>query len=283
MEQRCDGITSCRDKSDEDDCRIVLPTNGYQKHIAPKKENGDLIVNFTISILNIFKIDVNEKIFGTILTIERYWFDDRLTYRNLNEHANKLDEEDQALIWFPYMVFNNIISEKKFIKTGMKHSLAVIKKGNITYSLPDMSYNKNMYLYHGAENMLKSNREWSIEWLCNFEMFYYPFDTQVCGMELFVADEGVVAIPVDLHITDSLEINPYFLRSKNICSSPVRDKTGILIWVSLGRPLLSNLLNYFLPTTILIIISFLAKIFEKNYLDLVVMVHLTVLLVLASL
>ena len=51
----------------------------------------------------------------------------------------------------------------------------------------------------------------------------------------------------------------------------------------LSRPLMSNMLTTFLPTTILVIITYLANAFALNYLAVVIQVNLTVLLVLATL
>ena len=55
------------------------------------------------------------------------------------------------------------------------------------------------------------------------------------------------------------------------------------IEISLGRPLIANILTVFIPTIILLVISHLANVFDQEYLDMVIMVNLTVLLVLATL
>ena len=38
---------------------------------------------------------------------------------------------------------------------------------------------KNVYVYYGEENTLKISRVYSTQWLCDYNMLYYPFDTQV--------------------------------------------------------------------------------------------------------
>ena len=43
---------------------------------------------------------------------------------------------------------------------------------------------KNSVLYEGKENQLKLSRGYASTWFCNFDMTYYPFDTQVCFMLL---------------------------------------------------------------------------------------------------
>ena len=53
--------------------------------------------------------------------------------------------------------------------------------------------------------------------------------------------------------------------------------------VTLGRPLISNILTIFIPTILLVMISHVSKVFEEDHLDMVVMVSLTVILVQAQL
>ena len=47
------------------------------------------------------------------------------------------------------------------------------------YQMSDDFEAKNVYIYKGQENTLKINRVYSTEWLCEYEMTNYPFDTQV--------------------------------------------------------------------------------------------------------
>ena len=57
---------------------------------------------------------------------------------------------------------------------------------------------------------------------------------------------------------------------------------GIVAEVTLGRPIISNLLTVFVPTVLLITISFTTRFFAEEYIDMVVQVNLTILLVLAT-
>ena len=45
---------------------------------------------------------------------------------------------------------------------------------------------------------------------------------------------------------------------------------------------MNNLLTVFIPTTLLLLISFIARAFAEDYMDMVVQVNLTILLVLAT-
>ena len=57
---------------------------------------------------------------------------------------------------------------------------------------------------------------------------------------------------------------------------------AIVTEVTLGRPIISNLLTVFVPTMLLVIISFAARFFAEDYIDMVIQVNLTILLVLAT-
>ena len=47
---------------------------------------------------------------------------------------------------------------------------------------------KNNFLYEGKENLLKISRGYVANWICDFDMNYYPFDTQV--KKVFLKDKN---------------------------------------------------------------------------------------------
>merc|ERR1719422_1991090 len=57
---------------------------------------------------------------------------------------------------------------------------------------------------------------------------------------------------------------------------------GIIVKVTLGRPIINNLLTVFVPTMLLVTISFFARFFAEDYIDMVIQVNLTILLVLGT-
>ena len=57
---------------------------------------------------------------------------------------------------------------------------------------------------------------------------------------------------------------------------------AIIVEVILGRPIISNLITVFVPTALLLVISFTARFFAEDYIDMVIQVNLTILLVLAT-
>ena len=67
-----------------------------------------------------------------------------------------------------------------------------------------------------------------------------------------------------------------------MCKSVVESMTAIVSEVTLGRPIVNTLLTVFVPTILLVIISFVARFFAEEYIDMVIQVNLTILLVLAT-
>ena len=57
----------------------------------------------------------------------------------------------------------------------------------------------------------------------------------------------------------------------------------IEVKIKFSRPLLNIILTVFIPTFIIVIISHMSKYFEENYVDMVIEVNLTAILVLANL
>ena len=89
--------------------------------------------------------------------------------------------------------------------------------------------------------------------------------------------------PIELEFNREISLDRYTINSIEMCNSMVGNTDGIVVEINLGRPIVSNILTVFMPTTILVSISYMARVFTNHYMDMVIMVNLTVLLVLATL
>ena len=67
-----------------------------------------------------------------------------------------------------------------------------------------------------------------------------------------------------------------------MCRSSILTKNAIIVEVMLGRPIISNLLTVFVPTILLLTISFTTRVFAADHIEMVIEVNLTVLLVEAT-
>ena len=69
-----------------------------------------------------------------------------------------------------------------------------------------------------------------------------------------------------------------------VCSSRFgNDRAGLIVILIFGRPLIGHILTVFIPTTILIVLAHMSKVFADEYVDMVIQVNFTALLVLATL
>ena len=281
MENRCDGKVDCRNGSDEQDCRKLIQRQGYKKELTPVPEIGrNISVNFSLTILDIELNEATES-FIVKVTYTRVWFDRRLVYRHLKREygpkMNALLTEEQNAIWYPYTLFNNMKNEQYYIRTNEPNMCWVIPNENYTH----VAHN-NTYIFKGFENALNLTKEYYVEWKCNYAYQWYPFDTQVCRMEMISREDDTELHPVNLFHNPTISFNSYTLKKIQMCRSILLGKEAIVTEVTMVRLIMNNLLTVFIPTTLLVVISFTARAFAEDYMDMVIQVNLTILLVLAT-
>ena len=108
MEQRCNQLTDCADKSDEIDCNMLVISSGYSKMVAPIKLAADkslipVTVDVSLQLLKIVEIEEENHAIDFQYEIIMAWKDHRVDYHNLKEDTslNALREIDIKRIWLP--------------------------------------------------------------------------------------------------------------------------------------------------------------------------------------
>ena len=107
----------------------------------------------------------------------------------------------------------------------------------------------------------------SIFFQYNFHIRWYPFDTQTCSMIL--SPDGNNGEFIDLH-DDGLEylgpmdLTQYFIRSTGTSMS---EEGSISVVVVLGRRLLGTLLTVYIPTLLLVTISYSTNFFKPFFFE----------------
>ena len=59
----------------------------------------------------------------------------------------------------------------------------------------------NGYIFLGSKNRFHDEREYLVEWTCNFVLDWFPFGTQRCTLEMFFAEKEVATVLRDVDYT----------------------------------------------------------------------------------
>ena len=111
-------------------------------------------------------------------------YDWRLIFVNLKnstKRVNAVGPDERNNIWIPHLVFDNSPNDD-YIKNDALSSLIVKKEGPTTLKL-NLNFQENEES-SGDSNPLEYARNYEIELGCNFLLHNYPFDSQMCSIEV---------------------------------------------------------------------------------------------------
>ena len=287
MDKRCDGKEDCQDYSDERACTSIQTFDGYNKFRVPHPIGNQtkLIVNLSIFIDKIINIDENNGYFKIKMRMVRTWYNPHLKFINLKRTAvkNLMSSDDMKIMWVPWSVFHNIEHLNEAKNTGTKEILMIIPSPGFKFTRSDKTNFQNTRIFEGSENAIYYENEISVNWLCHFNMAWYPFDSQICSLQMFHTEASIAFNPVSVAYFGTKQLPQHYYKFVAMCSHNVSNRPGVIVEVHLGRPLLGSILTIFLPTGVLIILSQMVGAFHRDHLDMVIGVNLTLLLVLSNL
>ncbi|CAL4116894.1 unnamed protein product, partial [Meganyctiphanes norvegica] len=124
------------------------------------------------------------------------WLDADLQYINLNEDytLNLLPSTFMKKIWSPWVDFTNTEGNHVTILDEQAFAL-IIRNGSGTVG--DNSNPQEIELYSGLLNPLRISRQYGKKFQCTFQLSAYPFDEQVCYMQLTMLSASVKKLIFD--------------------------------------------------------------------------------------
>ena len=256
----------------------MIDPNNYMKDKPPK----EAFVRLSVDLLKILKIDEVAMLYKTQYSVNLEWLDPRITYYNLNENQglNTLVEQEKEKIWTPKLIFDNT-EEKTRTRTDSESVISVRREGDYTKNtVEDVD---NTYIFEGENNPLYMSRVYQTEWICDYEMNWYPFDTQKCRMTFAVTLDmnNFITLVGNGHTYQGpVELTQYFIRDTEMFLELLKgEQQAIQLEATLGRRLLGTLLTIYLPTILLNVIGHATNYFKAFFFEAVVSVNLTVMLV----
>ena len=183
MEQRCDQIPDCRDKSDEENCNIVVLEKSYNKNVPPiTARNKKVNVSVSMDILKLVDIKEEDYSIEIQFSITLQWKENRATYENLKKEKtlNSLNRKEIEKLWLPEVSYENT-DMKDTSRLGERWEwgtqVFVDRLGNFTPSGKDII--DEIYIFSGSENNLVMSQTYTRDFQCSYDFQMYPFDRQV--------------------------------------------------------------------------------------------------------
>ncbi|KAG7176300.1 Gamma-aminobutyric acid receptor subunit beta-like 8 [Homarus americanus] len=280
--RRCDLRTNCVDESDEENCNFVLLPKGYRQYLTPVSpgtgEKLSLVPHFSIT-----RFDAIEDLSMTIaleLKVSISWRDHRLTFRNLHdpERGSVISSTDRESIWLPQYDFENIYR-------GNIKMLEEVVVVNRSTNQSEANFNQvDMDTLHpGSESSLTHTKEFVAIFNCYFILYYYPFDSQFCEIRIrlsthmrdhatFSMSQGVAEY---LGVIDLPLYSVQYVALRKHTHDDV-----IFIDFVLKRRVGNAVLSIFVPTMLLLLVSWSTLFLKLEALNVRAIMSLTTLLVL---
>ena len=209
------------------------------------------------------------------LKISLQWMDARVSFYNIkpDEDMNMLSLDEQLTLWTPTIVFWNTKEQLRTIND--KSTFASVKREG-KGSIIDKEVNEDIEVYSGSENGITISRVYSMQFFCEYQMAWYPFDQQVCHVEMVmdgVLDKYVDLQPGSLLFSGPEELTQYFIKDTFIRKSQVQTKVAVVISITLGRRLLGTFLTVFFPTILLNVIGYSTNFFKAFFFEVKTFYH----------
>ena len=185
MDLRCNQFSECRDESDEMNCNILALKRGYNKKIPPiDSRSPDVDVSVSIDLLRLVDIDEEDYSIEIQFEITLVWKEKRATYQNLKKRdsLNSLSEKDIHSLWLPKVIYENT-DQKETTRLGDRNweweTRVLVRREQQKGTMRGPESVDETEIFEGSENSLVMNQTYTRTFQCNYQLSYYPFDTQV--------------------------------------------------------------------------------------------------------
>lgn len=292
LSQKCDGLIDCDDGTDELECQFLVLDKNYSKDKLPliQNKNEPVKVYFKISISAYPKIDTANSKITTDYDLFLKWYDPRLIFRDLkaDETFNDLSDDNKMIIWSPKVEVPNALGPVKGQLNDDSTSVILLKEDE--ENLPeDFSLSQEARLFSGEKNAVLLRRKFSQDHACNFNLFYYPFDTQVCNLRFELRDksEDFVAFEKEgqgiNYVGDRNLADYQIVMEKLELTKSDSNHSMAIVTVVFKRQTGFHGITTFAQSMVLILVAFVTFFFNiRNFSDRI-MVNLILLLILSTL
>lgn len=156
-----------------------------------------------------------------------------------------------------------------------------------SFETPPLTELVNNHIFSGNENDIVAIRDYTTQFICNFNMQFYPFDIQECEMTFMLTASHYrysKPLPGKLIFRAPKSLVQYVVHDYAITNSTKLDSGEELIYIiRLGREPSNQITTIYLPTAMICAIAFCTNFYQNEYFEAAVVVNLTSLLCILSL
>ncbi|KAK4317670.1 hypothetical protein Pmani_011259 [Petrolisthes manimaculis] len=281
LERRCDLRVDCPDNTDEIGCDKLKKPQDYLSSLTPAGvEPGPLAMNLSLTILGFSEINLRDMMLTVNLAYTLSWFDQRLQYRNL-KYFDQINHIQVDEVWTPRVEylnadFPNVHTDGLLLTVGRR-------------SPPepdDPSLHSHDEIFEGAKNPLQLYRRVNAPFSCNMKLQNFPFDTQRCHLLLRLASarqDFLSYVQLNVSYMGEQLLTEYEVGEVTVQHIQEEDYSVADITITLYRRFWFYFTSTYVPTVMLMLISFASLFCKRENCDLRVMMALTTLLVLYAL
>ena len=201
--------------------------------------------------------------------VNMQWKDARVSYYNIktDERMNSLSLDEQLSLWTPTVVFWNTKNQLRTVND--EYTFASIRR-EANGSIIGKEINQDIEVFGGSENRITISRVYSIQFYCDYQMSWYPFDQQTCHVEMLldgVLDNYADLLPGGINFSGPKELTQYFVKNFEIKEDKLKTKNAVVVSITLGRRLLGTFLTIFFPTILLNVIGYSTNYFKAFFFE----------------
>ena len=137
-------------------------------------------------------------------------------------------------------------------------------------------------IFEGSENTLTMNQTYTHQFQCLFDLRNYPFDRQTCSIEMATSNLDALTmrlIPKQLWMEQNADMLHLFHMSG---SDFGYIEKGLRMRIFLKRKIMSEMLTTYLPSFLLLMITFATTFFKPFFFEAALTVNLTNMLVMTT-
>lgn len=299
--QRCDDNNDCNDGSDEKQCKQFKLEDPYDKELPPSVKLPSSVnssgekecrVKVHIDLLTIDKVNNLKSKTEITYRITFSWIDNKMSYLNpFDDSAMNSTVKDISsafhTIWHPFkrlMHINSVVGSVLNEEDTRKFKVTV--ENNPNYFDPESSYEEAVF--KGSKGILAASMKFKGTYDCSFDLFRFPFDTQVCSYTLKLEDVNnrkILLIPSNDSVTyhGSRVLEEYEVMNWYSCSRDGDDGSEFIFFVQFQHLYFQQLSTFYLQISLMWGVAYLTLYINLDNFNNRFMGSITGLLVLCAL